>query len=216
MTNDIVKIPFGEFHVLGLELPDGLNEIEWKRVGHGLMRAKKGLQFAIGDWLNYGEAAYGDKYNDALEIFGIEANGEYGYEEQSLRIFAHVAARVKKFTRVNNLDWRHHFVVAKLEEEDQAHWLGEAQKNKWSSRKLMAMLRAHLAVATDKPDSVFAGLFTFEAWFSEFDRNFESLVERMPLEKWAERDLRKRIEKIEEIKKPLVEEAQRRGLEVAA
>src|ERR1039457_2825142 len=44
---------------------------EWAQCGTLLRRMKGAVQFWIGDWLNFGEHAYGEKYSQALETGAI-------------------------------------------------------------------------------------------------------------------------------------------------
>jgi len=39
----------------------------WEAYGKGLRRAEAAIHWIIGDWLNYGERAYGEMYAQALE-----------------------------------------------------------------------------------------------------------------------------------------------------
>jgi hypothetical protein len=71
----------------------------------------RACQWWIGDWLNYGERAYGEKYAQ-----GMAATG---YELQTLTNMAWVAARVEISRRREILSWSHHAEVAALESDEQ-------------------------------------------------------------------------------------------------
>ncbi|HEV8525664.1 MAG TPA: MT-A70 family methyltransferase [Terriglobales bacterium] len=90
----------------GLSLPLDLTENEWASVGHYLRRLESGLQFALGDWLNYGSRRFGEKYTQALE--------DTSYDYQTLRNYAWVAEHVDLSRRRDNLSWGHHAEVAAL------------------------------------------------------------------------------------------------------
>ena len=45
---------------------------EWESVGAFLHQVDGAVQWWIGDWLNYGEKAYGEKYSQALDVAGRE------------------------------------------------------------------------------------------------------------------------------------------------
>ncbi len=78
--------------------------------------------------LNYGERKYGEMYSQALEIT------DYAY--MTLAQFKYVSDRVSFCTRVQNLDWKHHQVVAVLEKEEQKKWLDIAEKEELSVHHL--------------------------------------------------------------------------------
>ena len=40
---------------------------EWTDTGRRLKQIEGAIQWWIGDWLNYGENAYGDKYTEAIK-----------------------------------------------------------------------------------------------------------------------------------------------------
>lgn len=63
------------------------------------------MEGSVQFWINYGKKAYErGKYEKALE--------ELEYEYQTLRVYSYVASQVKSLTRINNLSWNHHRLVA--------------------------------------------------------------------------------------------------------
>ncbi len=40
---------------------------EWLRVGEFINRSERVVHFWIGDWLNYGEKAWGERYQEAVD-----------------------------------------------------------------------------------------------------------------------------------------------------
>src|SRR5688500_1025734 len=60
----------------------------WESVGNFLRYTHTGLQFWLGDWLNYGESNYGEKYAQAV--------GGTGYELHTLQTYAWVARQVPR------------------------------------------------------------------------------------------------------------------------
>ncbi len=80
---------------------------EWNEVSR---RATK-LQFALGDWLNYGEKHYGD------DIWNYLDPKDYAYE--TIRNFMSVARSVAASRRRDGLSFSHHVAVAPLSPEMQ-------------------------------------------------------------------------------------------------
>lgn len=112
----------------GLAIPDGLAFEEWEQIGQSLRQINGGVLWWIGDWLNYGEQRYGEKYSQALEATD--------YEYQTLRDAAWVSKEIGLSRRRDNLSWSHHREVAPLPVDEQSRWLNTAEAEGWSSRDL--------------------------------------------------------------------------------
>lgn len=134
---DRIVLPTAQFTPTGWMPTNGLAYDEWVEVGRGLARVGGAVNWWIGDWINYGEHKWGDKYTAALDVFGEQ------YEYSTLRKMAHVSARVDLFLRQNKLSWNHHLEVAQLEPDEQAILLAFAERNSLSVRDLREAVRAH-------------------------------------------------------------------------
>jgi hypothetical protein len=93
----------------------------------------RGSAWWIGDWVNYGNAAFGEKYSRASRITG--------YDTQSLMNMAYVASRFDFSRRRENLSWSHHAEVAALSPAEQELWLDRASRGGLSVRRLRDALR---------------------------------------------------------------------------
>ncbi|HWF74178.1 MAG TPA: hypothetical protein VG186_12575, partial [Solirubrobacteraceae bacterium] len=93
----------------------------------------RGVGWWIGDWLRYGNAAYGERYVRAARITG--------YDVQTLMNMTYVASRVHLSRRREKLSWSHHAEVAAMSDEDQAAWLVRAEEDRLSVQDLRVMLR---------------------------------------------------------------------------
>jgi hypothetical protein len=131
--------------------PHELSFEEWARQGHRLGAAGRGVGWWIGDWLNYGEAVYGEHYVRASQITG--------YEVQSLMNMAYVASRFATSRRRESLSWSHHAELAALSPEDQDAWLDRIDAERISVKDLRSELRRAQATPTradrhelDRPD----------------------------------------------------------------
>ena len=100
----------------------------WQECGVFIQEAEKSVQFWIGDWLNYGERAWGKKYTEALEQTGLDY--------QTLRDYKWVASNVPLSVRKDTLSFHHHKQVASLDKEQQEHLLTKAVAFAWSLIKL--------------------------------------------------------------------------------
>jgi len=94
---------------------------DWEKIGHEIGRAQKAILWWVGDWCNYGESQFGEKYTQALNVTG------YGYG--TLRNAAYVARHFPPETRIDGLTFSHHALVAKLPVKD-AHEVLNAAKDK--------------------------------------------------------------------------------------
>jgi hypothetical protein len=138
--NELIQIDNCELTPTDLKISDAVDIFEWKQIGHKLCRCQAALQWWVGDWINHGEAAYGNKYKEAINIFGEESSGGYGYTPEQLRVYASVANRVVK--RLTTVSWSHHFIVAPMPTKEQQKWLSLSDKNKWTVKQLKEAIKA--------------------------------------------------------------------------
>lgn len=131
MTTDLA-LP-GAISETALDLPADLTFAEWQATGQTLGRISRACQWWLGDWLNYGERAYGEKYTEAIEVTG--------YELGTLKNFAWVAAHVETSRRRDVLSYSHHQEVAQFNPPNQDRWLTAAEANGWSAGKLRIEIR---------------------------------------------------------------------------
>ena len=122
------------FRPTALELPDGLSYDAWASLGRDVLRPMaRGMQWWIGDWLNFGERRYGEKYAQAIDVTG--------YDYATLNGLRWVAERVEVVRRRTNLSWSHHKEVAALEPADQKRWLDRAERESLTRADLRAAVR---------------------------------------------------------------------------
>lgn len=119
---------------------------QWEQVGillrleHAqLSRRATKVQFALGDWLNYGERAWGD------EIWNVLDASQYAYE--TIRNFKSVADRIPPSLRNDALSYQHHVAVAPLETPEQrGAWLERAERDQLSAAALREQVQAKRGV----------------------------------------------------------------------
>lgn len=97
------------------------------------------IQFAIGDWLNYGVDHWGDEIWNYLD--------PTDYAESTLKNFQSIARNVPLSRRNENLSYKHHSVVAKLSGHEQAEWLSKAERENLSANALYEQVNAEKAIA---------------------------------------------------------------------
>ncbi|GAA0569300.1 hypothetical protein GCM10010172_62070 [Paractinoplanes ferrugineus] len=119
---------------VGLRIPAGLNYEGWERAGFQLAQVMNSSAWCIGDWIEHGERRYGDRYQRAVEMVGLEY--------KTVRNYAWTARRFTLDRRRESLSFQHHAEVARLPEEQQELWLNRAEDLRWSRNKLRLSLRA--------------------------------------------------------------------------
>jgi len=116
-------VPTCHFTDIGLEIEPGMKFDHWERLLAMLERAEQGIQWYLGDALNYGEQEYGEKYAQVLD-----AHKATGIDVDTLRNYQWVASRVKVVTRVTGVSWSAHREVATLSDSKQRKVLSRIDK----------------------------------------------------------------------------------------
>jgi N6-adenosine-specific RNA methylase IME4 len=119
---------------MGLVVRGKPSETEWEECGRVLRRIEGAVQFWIGDWVNYGERAYGEKYTDAQHVTGLD--------DGTLRNLAYVAGAIEISRRRDNVSFGAHQAVAALAPERQAAILDRAAEEHLTVSKVREIVRA--------------------------------------------------------------------------
>jgi hypothetical protein len=106
---------------------------DWLESGRRLGLMGRSAGWWIGDWLNYGNHAFGERY--------VRASRITGYDSQTLMNMAYVASRFDVSRRREKLSWSHHAEIAALELEEQEDWLTRAETDRLSVRCLREGVR---------------------------------------------------------------------------
>lgn len=146
----------------GLHMPDGLGFDDWAKVGSSMRGVSRALLWWIGDWLNYGVKAYGDK-----RALAVDHAHSLGMGSEAVRQAMWVSEQV--VTRVTTLSWAHHREVAALEPKRQAHWLTKADAEGWSVAELRQAIRADAGNLRHEPNKA-DGAFNTQIWALDFSR----------------------------------------------
>ena len=110
-----------------------LSLLEWSQSGRRLGVIGRASGWWIGDWLNYGNSRFGERYVRAARITG--------YDVQTLMNMVYVTSKFEPSRRRDNLSWSHHAELAALEPEDQDYWLERAEAERLSVRCLREEVR---------------------------------------------------------------------------
>lgn len=178
----------GCFKEASLQLPTGLTYSEWESVGRVIQRAEKAVMWWIGDWLNYGESAYGETYTQAID--------ETSYTYQTLADAKWASKKVEVSRRRENLSFSVHREVAPLAPEYQDYWLGKAEAEGWGRELLRSELKhakrnqklAEISAGNKdlSADRTYNVIYADPPWQYEFSksdsREIENHYPTMPLE----------------------------------
>lgn len=165
----------------GIEFHQDLDFNEWDDLGRKLSPIGKSIGFIIGDWINYGEKRWGEKYGEALARTGLAY--------QTLLNYAHVARKVQFSCRQEKLGFEHHAVVAKLKSpEDQQYWLDMAVKHKLGKRRLQKSINfGRLATEEEvQGDPSDRGYVTYLALLNRLRRWWKREIGKAPVDEWDE------------------------------
>lgn len=145
MTKEIAVSPLqnAKLAPVSLKIVESATFDQWIEIGDYLKRIAKGMQFWVGDWLNFGERKYGEMYSQALEMFD--------YEYGTLTNVKFVATAIESSRRRDNLSYSIHQAVAGLEPKDQDKLLDLAEKNGLSVLEVRNKVRALKYAQLDTP-----------------------------------------------------------------
>jgi site-specific DNA-cytosine methylase len=105
-NKDIVYSSF-KLHKNGLSAIGTPTLEQWEECGKFIRKCQNSSLMWWGDWVNYGEHSYGEKYSQAVD--------QSDYEKQSLKDAAYVAKNVDPSIRID--DWGHNRLLAPLAKE---------------------------------------------------------------------------------------------------
>ena len=165
----------------GIDFHEDLTFDEWDALGQQLAPVGKSIGFIIGDWINYGEKRWGDKYEEALQRTGLAY--------QTLAQYAYVARKVQFYCRQEKLGIEHHMVVAKLKTADeQKYWLDMAVKHNLGKRRLRKSINfGRLATPEEvQGDPADKGVVTHLALINRLIRWWKQTTADDPVDQWDE------------------------------
>ena len=133
---------------------------DWEMFGKLVFVFGGAMMWYVGDWLNFGEKKFGEKYSQALEI----TKYDYG----TLRNAAYVAGRYELKDRRQSLSWRHHADCARFELGDRTVILDMAEKQDMSSTQLREFLHRQYPSAYKSLGDGGAPPKSFDTWWSRY------------------------------------------------
>ncbi len=125
----------GALTEIGLTLSDVDMEYDvYEGLGAFLGAMKRRTSWWIGDWINFGEGVYGDRFAQALSHTGLN--------EQTLLHYQFVCKQIPESRRQPTVAFGAHALVARMEPAEQNRWLKQAARKGWGERELRDAIKA--------------------------------------------------------------------------
>jgi len=142
------------FNKYGMNVSGELSFEDWMAVGKSLRELEEtdrmAFVWAWGDWINFGQHAYGEKYTQGMKVTGMAY--------QTLANHVWIASKTPKELRgLPGLTQRHYIVVAKLKDYDlKSMLLIQASMNGWTAtgdltREMEKELSERMGIAPKLP-----------------------------------------------------------------
>lgn len=143
---EAAHLPSGSLSIVGLELTNPeMPRTEWEDLGRKLGHLHRWTSWALGDWLNFGEALYGEDAYDSTEGVVSDrydvAGRVTGLAASTLMNYASVCTRIARSRRRVELPFTVHDAVAALDPEEQTEWLQKAVDGAWNREDLRTAIR---------------------------------------------------------------------------
>lgn len=116
-----------------LRLPPDITYEEYEALAAMFGRLKRTTSWLIGDLILYGDAVYGEKYTQAIELTGLAPS--------TLANYASVCKHIPPSRRRPGVSFSLHYEVAYLEPQDQERWLDMAVEGEWTKERLRQEIR---------------------------------------------------------------------------
>jgi hypothetical protein len=97
------------FGLTELKIDRSITWTQWKKLGETAGAMARGSLWAIGDWINFGEQRFGEKYTQALDVTGLAP--------ERLRVIAWVASRFKPGRRRMEFSFEAHRELAPIKDD---------------------------------------------------------------------------------------------------
>jgi hypothetical protein len=151
---------------------------EWLAIGDQLMSKERTTGFEIGDWINFGDTKYGEKYKKGMKVKGVPY--------QTLANYAYISRKVSPSIREPSLGHEHHAVVAKLPPDEQKHWLGLAVAHDLSVHRLRVSIRMRRMATKEEAQWISADRrqIPLLSMINKLNRRLRKEFAKCPLEKW--------------------------------
>ena len=153
-----------------LTIPSETPFDEWQQIGGRLKEIEGAVMWWIGDWLNFGERNYGEKYAQALDATA--------YEYGTLRQAKWVAGQCEMSIRIDNLTWTHHVVALGADNPQSAlKWAEEKGATVRELREYIRDEKQGILPPPELPDGKYNLIYADPPWRYEFSETNSRKIE---------------------------------------
>lgn len=110
----IITTPY-TLHNTGAVFSDHITYDEWERFGIQTQLERNSRMWWLGDWIEFGEYRFGEKYTQAVDLTKNS--------EGTLRNYARTCRRWQLSRRSDKLSFSHHTVLNPYEDDVQDYWI---------------------------------------------------------------------------------------------
>lgn len=115
----------------------------WEAIVERALRLGRGVQWAVGDLLNYGEDKFGETYAQAVTLDG--------YESSTIQRWKFVSRMISREIRSEMLSFSHHAEIAGIPEKaDIAALIVECEDEMWTVAELRAIIKERYGEKDEK------------------------------------------------------------------
>ena len=156
MENEMVKAPEADETIVlpvgvkvtatSLTIPEDTTIEQWQDIGTKLHKMDHAVQFWIGDWCNFGERKWGEKYKEAIKVTGLAYDTVQRYAQVARRTNSGAGSGIDTISTIQRhekLDFALHQEVAALSIIAANKLLDEAEKDKWSRQELRGAVKLY-------------------------------------------------------------------------
>lgn len=131
---------------------------EWKQAGQKLALVDNTLQWHWGEWWNHGHKKWDRKAEEFIKTLPLKRS--------TLQVYGSVCNTVKPLTRVKDLPFKHHRLIAPIEDpKEQKKWLKRALDNHWPASQLReAIKEAYKEDDPPLPEGKFNVIYADPPW----------------------------------------------------
>lgn len=121
---------YGMFHLTrtGILSDAAVSEVEWRALGNRLRAIETSVSWWVGDWAEYA--------NREWEVPYEQVAAEFGYDADSLKVYASVCRAIRIDLRNAEVSFSHHRLLQGLPDNEIVMWLRRCADSGWSVKQL--------------------------------------------------------------------------------
>lgn len=165
------------FTATGLQFEPWVSFEQWEKYGRKLQLAEKGIQWALGDWVIWGERTFKERASQAVEFTGLKV--------KTLQNYATVAKAIEPSRRrdCDKVDFATQAEVASLDEEDDQNAVLDLAEHEQLTRKEVRRVVSRIKRAQGKEPSEIELVHAphVQEFLKEYLALLKEFEERVPL-----------------------------------